>query len=366
MPPAGQNDSRYVRIERPHEIPPAEEQAVDVAVLDMNHGWPNLGHDSLVRSLLEENEDLLRLRHRTGVHLRVLSFDVRRHGMLPELPGGRYTIYLGTGGPGHLDPHRNDGVTPGCQGIREDPSWEAPLFQLFDAIQADPGAVLLAVCHSFGVMCRWSGIARPELRGAEKGGKSSGVLESMLTPEAEAHPWFSRFFGRAGGELAAALAPGGRLLVLDNRLFDLLPWPRPLPPGTIPIGYETLGAGGPRGDALTMAELARDRDGTMPRVFGVNHHPEIVDRPGLLELLEAKLRRGEVSGEWVAERREILSRQLPDGSSDARLKWTTECTLWGPLRYFAYRQLRRRAEALGHQPDLHEDRLLDRMTQTSA
>ena len=39
---------------------------------------------------------------------------------------------------------RNDGVSPGTQGIREDPSWEAPAFRLFDAIHGAPDAALLA------------------------------------------------------------------------------------------------------------------------------------------------------------------------------------------------------------------------------
>src|SRR4029079_7982629 len=100
---------------------------------------------------------------------------------------------LGTGGPGHLDPRRNDGIAPSAQGITEDPSWEEPLFRLFDCIQARPEAALLAVCHSFGILCRWSGVARPVLRGLEKGGKSVGILDNLLTPEALEHPWFPLF-----------------------------------------------------------------------------------------------------------------------------------------------------------------------------
>src|SRR5688500_20274444 len=40
----------YARVERVEDIPAADPRAIDVAVMDMNHGWPNLGHDSLVRS----------------------------------------------------------------------------------------------------------------------------------------------------------------------------------------------------------------------------------------------------------------------------------------------------------------------------
>jgi hypothetical protein len=294
--------------------------------------------------------------------VRVLSYDVRRSGMVPEPPaGGRFAIYVGTGGPGHFDPHCNDGVDPGSQGVREDPRWEAPLFRLFAAIQDDPGATLLAVCHSFGVICRWTGIARPRLRGPDKGGKSSGVLENVLTAEAAAHPWFGRFAGNG-----AAGGGYGRLRILDNRLFDLIEEPRPLPAGALRIGYEALGVGGPPGEALTMLELARDAGGVMPRFFAVNHHPEVVDRARQLQLLERKLASREVSAQWVAERREILTRNYPEEDSDRRLQLTSECTLLAPLRFFLYRELRRRAAALRLPLALHEDQVLRQAVPASA
>src|SRR5919112_134101 len=80
---------------------------------------------------------LLPLAEETGVRVRAISFDVRRSGGIPESPGGRFSLYVGTGGPGSLDPHENDGRSELSQGIREDPSWEEPLFRLFDRILAD-------------------------------------------------------------------------------------------------------------------------------------------------------------------------------------------------------------------------------------
>src|SRR5947209_837996 len=337
----------YVRVERPEDLPPPDPSRVDVAVLDMNHGWPNLGHDCLVHGLLDVACELLPIAEETGVRVRALSFDVRRARRMPEPPGGRFALYLGTGGPGHLDPHANDGASRYSQGLQEDPSWQAPVYKLFDDILADDSAALLAVCHTFGVMCHWSGLAQPVFRGPEKGGKSAGVLENVLAPEAGDHPWFRRF-----GE---ELEDDGRLRVLDNRLFDLIPRPGAFPAGTAPIGWETLGVGGPRGDALTMLEFARDGGGTMPRVFGVNHHPEIVDRARQLIILEQKLERGEVSAQWAAERREALTRGYPDEDSDARLRLTSDYTLLGPLRFHLQRQVRLRTEALGFRVDLHED-----------
>src|SRR5215467_13273445 len=105
--------SQYVRIERAADLPPRQADIVDIAVLDMNHGWPNLGHDSLVHAVIEEDGWAARFARHSGLHLRVLSFDVRRSGAIPEPPGGRFGLYLGTGGPGHIDPHSNDGVSAG-------------------------------------------------------------------------------------------------------------------------------------------------------------------------------------------------------------------------------------------------------------
>jgi len=328
-----------VHVTRPDEVPPADERTIDVAVLDMNYGWPNLGHDSLVHAVMDAACDILPGLEGNGLSIRVVSHEVRKAGMIPEGPRGRYALYLGTGGPGHLDPRRNDGLSPGSQGITEDPSWEARLFQLFDAINDDDESALLAVCHTFGVMCRWSGAARPVLRSAEKGGKSAGIQENVLTDEGLRHPWFR--------QLAEELPDGRRLRVVDHRLFDLIPEPGPLPAGYLAIGHEARGVGGPAGEGLTMMELARDRGGLMPRVFGVNHHPEIVDRARQMMLLQKKRERGEVTREWSDERARIMSETHPDDREDRLLHLTSDYTLLGPLRFYLYRQVRERAAALG-------------------
>ena len=134
----------YVRVERPEDVPAADPHAIDVAVLDMNHGWPNLGHDSLVHAIMDSSCETIGALEDAGLRVRVLSFDVRRSGVLPEGPGGRYSLYVGTGGPGHIDPRQNDGVAPFAQGVRENPAWEEPAFRLFDAIRASEEAALLA------------------------------------------------------------------------------------------------------------------------------------------------------------------------------------------------------------------------------
>ncbi len=341
----------YSRVEAPGDVPPRDDRVVDVAVLDMNHDWPNLGHDSLVHAVMDTACDLIPALHGTGLRVRAVSFEVRRRRMIPEPPGGRFALYLGTGGPGHLDPRRNDGIAPSAQGITEDPSWEAPLFRLFDAVLADPRAALLAVCHSFGVMCRWSGVARPALRGLEKGGKSVGILDNILTPEALDHPWFRLFSER--------LRDGRRFRVVDHRLFDLIPEPAPARTESIPLSGETRGPGGPMGEALTMMEFARDAGGVVPRVLGVNHHPEIVDRSRQMMILRQKRERGEVTAEWFLDRARALTETYPDDSTDQRLQLTSDYTLLGPLRFYVHRQVRLRAEALGLDVDVDEDRVLE-------
>jgi hypothetical protein len=337
------------RIVSPGDVPAPDARTVDVAILDMNHGWPNLGHDSIVHAVAEAVCNLEPELGEAGLQVRTLSYEVRSRAMIPEPPPARFALYIGTGGPGDLDPRRNDGVSPGAQGLVEDPSWEAPLHRLFDAILADGEAALLGVCHSFGVMCLWSGAARPALRGPEKGGKSSGVLENVFTPAGQAHPWFQRF---------ASELPEGRLPIVDSRLFDLLPPAAGPPRSVVPIAYETLGIGGPPGDAVTMLEFARDAGGVMPRVFGVNHHPEIVDRERQLMILHQKRERGEVSAEWCAERAAILAGFGTGPEGGRRLHLTSDYTLLGPLRYHLYRQVRRRAEALGLRVAVHEEQVL--------
>lgn len=291
-------------------IPEAEPQTIDVAILDMNHSWPNVGHDSVVHALLEIADELAPQLRAAGQRIRVMSFDIRRQMLIPEAKSGRFQLFVGTGGPGHLDPRENDGVKEFSQGIAESTRWEAPLFRLFDEIVNSESAGLFAICHSFGLMCRWSGIAHPELR-AEK---SSGMPENSLTDDAKAHPWFSRF--------AAELGDHQTFRVVDNRLFDLV-WD-----GSSfarPIGFETPGS-----KVLTMVEFARHDDG-MPRVFGVNHHPEIVDREHIMQVLEEKRAHGEVSDQWYRERA-VTMRELFQGENERQSRITSKFTLLAPLR----------------------------------
>ncbi len=337
--PAAPPVFQVVRVQRVADVPAPEPNLVDIAVLDMHHGWPNLGHDAIVQAMQNALCDHAGPLRTAGIGFRVVSYDLRRGDqVIPEPPGGRHALYVGTGGPGHLDPRMNDGLSEGSQGIREDPAWEPRLFTLFDAIRASESAVLLSVCHTFGVMCRWLGAADAVLRGPEKGGKSAGVVENILTDDALAHPWFSRF--------AEALPDRRRLFALDNRLYDLVPR-GPLPAGVTAISYEALGKGGPAGGALTMMEVARDEAGVMPRILGVNHHPEIVNRSRLLVTLERQFERGDVTREWYEERRKTLTEPVADAWGDRLIHLTSSYTFMAPLRFHLYKQARLRGDALG-------------------
>jgi len=300
----------YVRVS--DSVPTEQRDRIDVAILDMNHAWPNLGHDSVVHAICaaaEESRDALRL---ANAKIRALSFDVRRSGVLPAHPDGRFALYLGTGGPGHLDPRLNDGVSEFAQGVSEHPEWEAPLFRLFDAIVRHPHAALIGICHSFGLMCRWSGVAKPILRRA----KSSGLLSNVLSESAAEHPWFRQF--------AESLSDHRHFRVIDNRLFDLIL------DGT--GGVNCLAFESEDSAAVTMLEFARDPGGEMPRVLGMNHHPEVIDREHVLEVLEEKRAAGEVTERWYRERADTMT-DLLQGENERQSRLTSEFTFLGPLRH---------------------------------
>jgi hypothetical protein len=299
-------------------VPARRRDRIELALLDMNHAWPNVGHDSIVHNVQEIADELGEDLTRIKAKIRLLSFDVRRRNMLPESPNGRFQIYLGTGGPGHLDPRLNDGVNEFSQGVAETAEWEAPLFRLFDDILASRNAAMLAICHSFGLVCRWAGIAKPVLRDE----KSSGMPLNRLSREALKHPWFEQF--------ARELPDRQHFRVVDNRLFDLI---LESAGKSLPIAFETEGS-----TALTMVELARDASGTMPRFLGVNHHPEIVDREHIMQVLDEKRAAGEVTDQWYEERASTM-RDLFRGEQERQSRLTSHFTLLAPLRFHLQRAI---------------------------
>jgi len=143
------------------------------------------------------------------------------------------------------------------------------------------------------------------------------------------HPWFGRF--------ANHLTDGRHFRVVDNRLFDLV---LQSPGDANLVASEEESA-----EALTMMELARDACGTMPRVFGVNHHPEIIDRDHIMTVLDEKRDRGEVSNPWYAERATTM-RDLFHGEAERQSRLTSEYTLLGPLRFHVGRLIEERTGTL--------------------
>ena len=90
-----------------------------------------------------------------------------------------------------------------------------------------------------------------------------------------------------------------------------------------------------------MLEFARSEDG-MPRILGVNHHPEIIDREHITTVLEEKRVHGEVSEEWYRERMETMRDLFERFERDSRL--TSEYSLLGPLRHHLARLVAERCE----------------------
>lgn len=309
----------YARVDAPGDEPAPEAGTLDVAVLDMHHGYPNLGHHSIVETVLNIAHRERQERNGNAPAVRVISYDVRGCGAVPQGPALRFALVVGTGGPGALNPRENDGRSPGSQGILEDPSWEAPLFRFFDDVLETPSTAFFGICHSFGVLVRWAGIAEAVLRSELKGGKSQGVVSNVLTAEARDHPFFSGFWNDN---------PGPEIKVLDSRLFDLIPTGRP---GTHFLAFE---APGPTGltDALTMCEFVRHEGGILPRVWGVNCHPEIGDRGLQRERLDRMAERGEVTGEWIRERRVALAAWEDSAAHEHSLQRTSAWTFENPVR----------------------------------
>jgi hypothetical protein len=153
------------------------------------------------------------------------------------------------------------------------------------------------------------------------------------------HPWFSKF--------AEKLEEPRRIRILDSRFFDLVPAAPQLPRGFVAIGFETRGPKGPRGDSVTMIEFARNAGESMPRMFAVNHHPEILDRRRQLALLYQKRASNHVTDEWFEERLKVLTTQYAEEDTERLVALTSYFTLVAPFRYQLSRVLAARAAELG-------------------
>jgi hypothetical protein len=146
---------------------------------------------------------------------------------------------------------------------------------------------------------------------------------NRLSREALHHPWFEQF--------SRELPDRQHFRVVDNRLFDLI---LDAPGKSMPIAFEQGS-----NTALTMIELARDAAGAMPRFLGVNHHPEIIDRDHIMQVLDEKYAHGEVSEQWYSERATTM-RDLFRGEAERQSQLTSHYTLIEPLRHHLERVIR--------------------------
>ena len=81
-----------------------------------------------------------------------------------------------------------------------------------------------------------------------------------------------------------------------------------------------------------MLEFARDAEGNMPRVIGMNHHPEVIDLQHVLSVLEEKRSHHEVTEMWYRERADTFV-DLLKGENERQSRLTSQYTLLGPLRH---------------------------------
>ena len=142
----------------------------------------------------------------------------------------------------------------------------AALFGLFDAVLADRDAATAGrVPHLRRDVCRWLGIADAVLRGPEKGGKSSGIVDKPADRRRRRAPWFARG-SRASCRTPAAEDPGQPAL-------------RPAPDrAASPLAcrcsrWRRWALGGPAGDGITAVEVLRAIRATSCRVWSRNPSP---------------------------------------------------------------------------------------------
>ena len=277
----------YVRVERPGDVPAPDPRAIDVAVARheprLAEPRPRLARPRGARLVLRGDRAAAR---RQGCGCGCSPTTCAARACCRKRPAAATGSTSAPAARAASTRPRTTASVPRHRAFARTPTWEAPAFALFDAIRADPEAALVAVCHTFGVLCRWSGAARPVLRGPEKG-KCTGVLENVLSWQAREHPWFRHFH--------ALLGEAGRLRVVENRLFDLLPARRAL---------ALVGAADRLRDPRHRRAARRgghdDRVRARPhrrRAAGVRREPPPRDRrplpPGDDPRTEARARRGE-------------------------------------------------------------------------
>ena len=231
--------------------------------------------------------------------------------MIPEAPGGRFAVYLGTGGPGHIDPHHNDGVTEGSQGIQRGPVL---------------GAARSSRCSTRIRAQRRGGAARgvPQLRrdvplvgrraaGAALGGEGR---QERGHPRERAHR--RRPHATPGSRSSRTSCPTTGGCASSTTGCSTSSPSRPCPRGAdCRIGYETRGRRrARRGEALTMIEFARDAGGR--HAARLRGQPPSRDRGPLAADADPRARSGSAARsteEWFEDRARVLTETYPDDAT---------------------------------------------------
>jgi homoserine O-succinyltransferase/O-acetyltransferase len=144
---------------------------IKIAVLDLYNGVANQGM-RCIRDLLRDANGRY-----GGVNIEFVEFDVRAADEIPDLS---FDIFISSGGPG--SPFDGEGTR-----------WEKNYFNWLDAVLANnqandiPRKYLLAICHSFQMMCRHFQLARVVKRKSD----SFGIMPVHKTSDGKHDALFS-------------------------------------------------------------------------------------------------------------------------------------------------------------------------------
>lgn len=139
--------------------------SIQVAILDMNNGNPNMGIDCLI-------DIILKWGRQKNKAIQYQVFDVRKKGEIPSL---EFDIYLSSGGPGSPLDSCHD-------------QWDQNYTKWLDEILASNKLVLL-ICHSFQIACRHFNLGNVCLRKSRQIGvlpvhciKENSLFEGLQDP----------------------------------------------------------------------------------------------------------------------------------------------------------------------------------------
>jgi homoserine O-succinyltransferase/O-acetyltransferase len=142
-----------------------------VAVLDLYNGTPNQGM-RCIRDLLRDANGRY-----GGVEIQFTEFDVRAREEIPDLT---FDMYISSGGPG--SPYDGEGS-----------QWEKNYFNWLDEVYSNnennriSRKYLMAICHSFQMMCRHFALAEVVKRKSD----SFGIMPVHKTPPGKHDALFS-------------------------------------------------------------------------------------------------------------------------------------------------------------------------------